>query len=72
MGLTADNFWFDGLVRSGGQAANRKIRDKEELKMKVKTNTVLVVVALLTYWIGLCNTHAYYDPRMQRWLNRDP
>ena len=40
--------------------------------MKAKTNTVLIAVALLAYWVGLCNTHAFYDPCMQCWLNRDP
>ena len=40
--------------------------------MKVKPNTVLIVLALLAYWFGLCNASAFYDPGMQRWLNRDP
>ena len=40
--------------------------------MKVKTNTVLIVVALLAYWVGLSNASAFYDPGAQRWPNRDP
>ena len=40
--------------------------------MKTKTYTVLIVVVLLTYWLGLCNASAFYDPGTQRWLNRDP
>jgi hypothetical protein len=40
--------------------------------MKAKPNAVLFVVALLAYWVGLCNASAFYDPCMQRWLNRDP
>src|SRR5476649_732567 len=40
--------------------------------MKAKTNAVLIIVALLAYWIGLCNASAFYDAGMQRWLNRDP
>jgi hypothetical protein len=40
--------------------------------MKAKTNTLLIVVALLAYWLGLCNASAFYDPGTQRWLNRDP
>jgi hypothetical protein len=40
--------------------------------MKAKTNTLLIVVALLAYWVGLCNASAFYDPGAQRWLNRDP
>ena len=40
--------------------------------MKAKANTVLMVVALMAYWIGLCNARAFYDPGIQRWLNRDP
>ena len=40
--------------------------------MKPKKNTVLIVVSLLAYWIGLCNASAFYDPGAQRWLNRDP
>ena len=31
-----------------------------------------MVVALLAYWLGLCNASAFYDPGAQRWLNRDP
>ncbi len=31
-----------------------------------------MVVALLAYWVGLCNASAFYDPGAQRWLNRDP
>jgi hypothetical protein len=46
--------------------------DKAELKMKAKPNSVLIAVALLAYWVGLCNASAFYDPSMQRWLNRDP
>ncbi len=42
------------------------------LKMKTETNAVLMVVALLTYWAGMCNSSAFYDPGAQRWLNRDP
>jgi hypothetical protein len=38
----------------------------------MKMNTVLIAVALLAYWAGLCNASAFYDPSMQRWLNRDP
>jgi len=38
----------------------------------MKSNTVLIVVALLANWVGLCNASAFYDPCMQRWLNRDP
>ena len=41
-------------------------------KMKAKTNTLLIVVALLAYWVSLCNASAFYDPGAQRWLNRDP
>lgn len=40
--------------------------------MKVKINMALVVLALMVYWIGLCNASAFYDPGAQRWLNRDP
>ena len=40
--------------------------------MKIKTNNVLIAVALLAYWVGLCNAIAFYDPGQQRWLNRDP
>lgn len=40
--------------------------------MKTKTNAVLMVVALLAFWVGLCNASAFYDPGTQRWLNRDP
>ena len=40
--------------------------------MKAKTNTVLMGVALLAYLVGLSNASAFYDPCMQRWLNRDP
>jgi len=40
--------------------------------MKAKTNVLLIVVALLAYWAGLCNASAFYDPGQQRWLNRDP
>jgi len=40
--------------------------------MKIKTNAVLIVVALLAYWVGLCHASAFYDPGAQRWLNRDP
>ena len=38
----------------------------------MKINTVLIFVALLAYWLGLCNASAFYDPGAQRWLNRDP
>jgi hypothetical protein len=47
-------------------------RDKAEIEMKAKTNTALIIVALLAYWVSLCNASAFYDPCMQRWLNRDP
>ena len=40
--------------------------------MKSKANIVLLTVALLTYWSGLCTASAFYDPGTQRWLNRDP
>jgi len=40
--------------------------------MKAKTNALLLVAALIVYWIGLCNASAFYDPGAQRWLNRDP
>ena len=40
--------------------------------MKAKSNALLVVLALMTYWFGLCNASAFYDPGQQRWLNRDP
>ena len=40
--------------------------------MKIKSNAVLIVVALLAYWAGLCNASAFYDPGTQRWVNRDP
>ena len=40
--------------------------------MKTKTDTVLIIVATLAYWLGLCSTSAFYDPGTQRWLNRDP
>lgn len=40
--------------------------------MKAKTNTVLIVIAIVAYWIGLCNASAFYDPGTQRWPNRDP
>jgi hypothetical protein len=40
--------------------------------MKTKTNTLMMVVALLAYLVGLCNASAFYDPGAQRWLNRDP
>ena len=39
--------------------------------MKAK-NILLMVVALLAYWLGLCNASAFYDPGAQRWVNRDP
>lgn len=38
----------------------------------MKTNFVIIVVALLAYWVGLCNASAFYDPGTQRWVNRDP
>jgi len=31
-----------------------------------------MVVALIAYWVGLCNASAFYDHSAQRWLNRDP
>ena len=40
--------------------------------MKARNNIVLIVLALLAYWLGLCNASAFYDPGQQRWLNRDP
>ncbi len=40
--------------------------------MKAKMNAALIVVALLAYWVSLCSAIAFYDPGMQRWLNRDP
>jgi len=40
--------------------------------MRAKKNTVLIVVALLAHWVGLWDASAFYDPCMQRWLNRDP
>jgi uncharacterized protein RhaS with RHS repeats len=40
--------------------------------MKAKTNAFLITVALLAFWVGLCNASAFYDPGTQRWLNRDP
>lgn len=40
--------------------------------MKTKTHLSLILVALLAYWVGLCNASAFYDPGTQRWLNRDP
>jgi hypothetical protein len=38
----------------------------------MKANTLLIALALLTYWLGLSNASAFYDPGTQRWLNRDP
>ena len=40
--------------------------------MQTRTNAILVVVTLLVYFSGLRPAHAFYDPGMQRWLNRDP
>ena len=40
--------------------------------MKTHTHTVFIVIALVAYWLGLCNASAFYDPGAQRWLNRDP
>jgi len=40
--------------------------------MKTKAQLTLILVALLAYWVGLCNASAFYDPGTQRWLNRDP
>ncbi len=39
---------------------------------KMKTNSFLIAVVSLTYWLGLCNANAFYDSGQQRWLNRDP
>ena len=33
---------------------------------------MVVLLSLLTFWLGLCNGSAFYDPGTQRWLNRDP
>ncbi len=33
---------------------------------------MVIVLAVLTYWLGMCNASAFYDPGTQRWLNRDP
>ena len=40
--------------------------------MKTKAYSIVMVLALLTLWLGLCNANAFYDPGTQRWLNRDP
>ena len=40
--------------------------------MKAKTNAVLVILVLLSYFSGLNTANAFYDPGTQRWLNRDP
>ncbi len=40
--------------------------------MKTKAYSIVMVLALLTHWLGLCNASAFYDPGTQRWLNRDP
>lgn len=40
--------------------------------MKTRTNMIVIVVALLTYFCGIGQANAYYDPSTQRWLNRDP
>ena len=37
----------------------------------MKTNRILIAIATLAYWAGLCNAIAFYDPGQQRWLNRD-
>ena len=48
------------------------IRDSGGNKMKTKAYSIVIVLALLIYWLGLCNASAFYDPGAQRWLNRDP
>lgn len=40
--------------------------------MKTKTHVILMVLSLLAYFSGLRTANAFYDPGMQRWLNRDP
>ena len=40
--------------------------------MKTNGCSIIVILVLLTYWLGLCNASAFYDPGTQRWLNRDP
>ena len=40
--------------------------------MKTRTNAVLIVLTLLTYFSGLRPANAFFDPGAQRWLNRDP
>ena len=40
--------------------------------MKTRTNVILVILALLAYFSGLRTANAFYDPGLQRWLNRDP
>ena len=37
----------------------------------MNAHCTIIVLALLTYWLGLCNASAFYDPGTQRWLNRD-
>ena len=40
--------------------------------MKTRTNAVLVLLAILFYFNGIHTASAFYDPGVQRWLNRDP
>lgn len=40
--------------------------------MKTKTHVILTFLSLLAYFSGLSTANAFYDPGMQRWLNRDP
>ena len=42
------------------------------MQMITKTNAVLVILAMLTYFVALNTARAFYDPGTQRWLNRDP
>ena len=42
------------------------------LKMKTRTNAVLLVLTVLTYFTSLHPARAFYDPGTQRWLTRDP
>ena len=42
------------------------------IKMKTRTNAVLVLLAPLFYFNGIHTASAFYDPGAQRWLNRDP
>jgi hypothetical protein len=50
----------------------QRVAHEARRKMKANSNLVLIVVVLMTYWVGLSSASAFYDPGAQRWLNRDP